>query len=68
MKQKLSFHQHSSKLSLYKKGVHSFGIKVFSNIPQGLKKATAIIKQFQTTLKRYLLTHSLTHSLTPSTP
>jgi hypothetical protein len=53
-----NFHQHSSNLSLYQKGGHSFGIKMFSNLPQSLKKATGNIKQFKTALKFYLHTHS----------
>jgi hypothetical protein len=36
-RQKLNFHQHSSNLSLYQKGVYSFGIKVINNLPQNLK-------------------------------
>jgi hypothetical protein len=54
MRQKLSFHQHSSKLAIYRKRVHSFGIEVFSNLPQSLKKATGNIEQLKTALK---LTH-----------
>jgi hypothetical protein len=55
--QKLNFHQHSSNPSLYQKGVHSFGIKVFNNLHQSLKKLTGNSKQFKTALKHYLLTH-----------
>ena len=36
-RQKLNLHQHSSNLSLYQKGVYSFGIKMFSNLPESLK-------------------------------
>jgi hypothetical protein len=57
-RQKLSFHQHSSNLSPHQKGVHSFGIKVFDNLPRSLKKLTGNSKQFKTALKRSLLTHS----------
>jgi hypothetical protein len=57
-RQKLNFHQHSSNLSLYQKGVHSFSMKVFNNLPQSLKKLTDNSKQFKTALKHYLHTHS----------
>jgi hypothetical protein len=42
-----------------KKGVQSFGIKVFSRLPQSLKKAASNIEQFKTAVKRYLLTYLL---------
>jgi hypothetical protein len=37
-RQTLNFHQHSANLFLYQKGIYSFGIKVFNNLPQSLKK------------------------------
>jgi hypothetical protein len=37
-KQKLIFHQPSPNLSLYQTGVHCFGIKMFNNLPQCIKK------------------------------
>jgi hypothetical protein len=58
MRQKLNF-LNIEQIYLYiKKGVHSLDIKVFSTLPQSLKKATGNIKQFKTALKCYLLTHS----------
>jgi hypothetical protein len=54
MRQKFKFHQHSANISLYRKGVYSFGIEEFNSLPQSLK-AINNIKQF----KRYLLVHSL---------
>jgi hypothetical protein len=57
-RQKLNLHQHSLNLSLYQKGVYSFGIKVFNNHPQSLKKLTTNSKQFKIALKHYLYTHS----------
>jgi hypothetical protein len=44
-----------------KKGVHSFGIKVFNNLPQSLKILTGNSKQFK---KHW----NITYILTPSTP
>jgi hypothetical protein len=37
-RQKFNFHQYSTDLSLYQKGIYSFGIKVFNNPPQTLKQ------------------------------
>jgi hypothetical protein len=55
---KFNFPQYSTNLSLYQKGVYSFGIKVFNNLPQTLKKWTDNNKQFKIALKQYLHTHS----------
>jgi hypothetical protein len=78
MRQKFNFHQHSANQSLYKKGVHSLGIKVFNSLPQSLKKnkKNNNIKQFKTALEHYLIIilsnlkqrWNITYFLIPSTP
>jgi hypothetical protein len=54
--QKFNFHQYSTNLALYQTGVYSFGIKVFSNLPQTLKMEIDNNKQFKIALKQYLHT------------
>jgi hypothetical protein len=57
-RQKYNFHQPSSNLSLYQKGVHSSGIKVFNNPLQSIKNLCDNPKQFKSALKNYLYAHS----------
>jgi hypothetical protein len=57
-RQKFNFHQYSTNLSLYQKGVYSFGIKVVNNLLQTLKKEIDNNKQFKIALKQYLHTRS----------
>jgi len=56
--QKLTFHQPSSNLSLYQKGVCSSGIKSFKNLLQSIKNLSDNTKQFKSALKNYLYIHS----------
>jgi hypothetical protein len=51
-RQKFNFHQYSTNLSLYQKGVYSFGISVFNNLAQTLKKGIDNNKQFKIALKQ----------------
>jgi hypothetical protein len=57
-RQKYNFHQPSSNLSLYQKGVYPFGIKVFNNLPQSIKNLSNDTKQFKSALNNYLHAHS----------
>jgi len=45
-RQKFNFLQTLSNLSLYKKGVYSFGRKLFNNLPRSVKSLFDDIKQF----------------------
>jgi hypothetical protein len=60
-RQKLNFDQHSANLSLYQKGVHSFGIKNSVASLKVSKKQLVILSN----LKQHL---NITYLLTPSTP
>jgi len=61
-RQKCNFHQSSSNLSLYQKGVYSVGIKVMNHLPQSIKNLSDNPKQFKSALKNYLYVHSF-HSV-----
>ena len=56
------FHLPSAKLNLFQKGVFYSGIKVFNQLPSGIKDLSHDTKQFKRALKRF--THSnFFHSL-----
>jgi hypothetical protein len=56
--QKSNFHQPSSNLSLYQKGVCSIIIKMFNHLPEGIKNFSDNLQHFESALKNYLLTLS----------
>ena len=53
--QKSNFHQPSSNLSLYQKGVCLIVIKMSNNLPEGIKNFSDNLQQFESALKNYLL-------------
>ena len=57
-KQKYTFHQPSSNLSLFQKGVCSSGIKVFRNLLLSIKNLRDNLRQYKSALKNYLFAPS----------
>jgi hypothetical protein len=57
-RQKCNFHQDSVNLSIYKKELHSAGIKLFKSFPQSTKNLSDNPKYFKSALNNYLYTHS----------
>jgi hypothetical protein len=45
-------------VTVYQKGAHYSGIKIFNNLPLEIKNATGNTKKFKTTLKFFLYTYS----------
>jgi hypothetical protein len=50
-RQKFNFHQTLSNLSLYQKGIYSFSIQVFNNLPSSIRSLTDNITRFKSALK-----------------
>jgi hypothetical protein len=48
----------ASNLSVYQKGVHFTGIKVFNRLPVAIKQLSHDLKQFKRALKGFLYLHS----------
>ena len=57
-RQKYKFHQPSSNLSIYQKGVYLVGINVFSSLPQSINNLRDNPKEVKSALKKYLYAHS----------
>jgi hypothetical protein len=54
----LDFYYPQARLSVYQKGAHYTGIKLFNRLPGSIKQLSHDPKQFQTTLKGFLYVHS----------
>jgi hypothetical protein len=54
----LDLHYPSSHLSVYQKGAHYTGIKVFNRLPFPIKQMSHDLKQFEMALKGFLYLHS----------
>jgi hypothetical protein len=54
----LDLHYPQSPLSIYHKGAHYTGIKVFNRLPVPIKQLSNDTKQFKMALKRFLYLHS----------
>jgi hypothetical protein len=52
---KSDLHPPSIKFAKYQKGVYYSGIKIFSYLPQNIKKLSWNVKKFKLTLKMFLL-------------
>jgi hypothetical protein len=53
-----NLHYPTCNLTVFQKGTHYFGIKIFNNIPSSIKNLAHDAKQFRTALKRFLLLNS----------
>jgi hypothetical protein len=54
----LNFHYPEARLSVYQKGAHYTGIKLFNGLPDSLKQMLHDPQQFQTALKDFLYAQS----------
>jgi hypothetical protein len=54
----LDFHYPQARLSVYQKGAHYTGIKLFNGLPGSWKQLSHDPKQFQIALKGFLYSHS----------
>jgi hypothetical protein len=54
----LDLHLPTCNLTLYQKGAFFSGIKLFSHLPQTLKRLSIDIKAFKPALQRFLIQHS----------
>ena len=52
-----NFHQPMTTFTIYQKGIHYMGIKIFNNLPQSIKDASNNARQLEICLKRFLHTH-----------
>jgi len=52
---RLDLYPPSIKLTKYKKGIYSCGIKIFNHLPQNVKNLSWNVKTFKLALKRFLL-------------
>ena len=50
----LDLHYPRSHLSLYQKGLHYIGIKVFNRLPASIKQLSNDVKQFKKALREFL--------------
>jgi len=57
-RQSLNFYQPIANLTLFQKGVHYMGIKVFNTLPHHIKEMSNSSGEFETNLKRFLHAHS----------
>jgi len=53
-RQSLNFYQPNTNLTLFQKGVHYMGIKVFNTLPHYIKEISNNSREFETNLKRFL--------------
>jgi len=44
--------------TIYQKGIHHMGIKIFNSLPQSIKDVSNNARKFENCLKRFLHTHS----------
>jgi hypothetical protein len=54
-----NFYQPKTTLTLYQKGVHYMGIKIFNHLPSHIKDTSNNIKNFEVCLKQFLHTFLL---------
>jgi len=52
------FYQLITNLTIYQRGVHYIGIKIFSNLPPYIKDMSNNVKKFEICLKQFLHIHS----------
>jgi hypothetical protein len=57
-KKQAPFHRPIANLLCFQKSTYYVGIKIFNNLPSGLKSLMNEKAQFKVALKRYLNTHS----------
>jgi len=57
-RQSLNLYQPNTNLTLFQKGVHYMGIKVFNTLPRYIKEISNNSREFETNLKRFLHAHS----------
>ena len=53
-----NFHLPSTHLTVFQKGVHYAGIKVFNSLPASIKSTASDTEVFKKTLKRFLMDNS----------
>ena len=54
-RQSLNFYQPNTNLTLFQKGVHYMGIKVFNTLPQYIKEISNNSREFETNLKDFYM-------------
>jgi len=57
-RQSLNFYRPNTNLTLFQKGVHYMGIKVFNTLPHYIKEISNNSREFESNLKRFLHAHS----------
>jgi hypothetical protein len=57
-RQSLDFYQPNANLTIFQKGVHYMGIKVFNTLPRYVKEISNNPREFEINLKRFLHAHS----------
>ena len=53
-----NFYQLITNLTIYQRGVHYIGVKIFSNLPPYIKDISNNVKEFEICLKQFLHIHS----------
>ena len=53
-----NFYQPMTAFTIYQKGIHHMGIKIFNSLPQSIKVVSNNARKFENCLKRFLHTHS----------
>jgi len=56
-RQSNNFYQPITNLTVYQKGVHYMGIKIFNNLPPYIKDLSNNVRKFEIYLNRFLHTH-----------
>jgi len=56
-RQSNNFYQPITNLTVYQKGVHYMGIKIFNNLPPYIKDSSNNVRKFEIYLNRFLHTH-----------
>jgi hypothetical protein len=56
-RQSNNFYESTANFSVYQKGVHCMGIKVFNNLPSHIKDISYNSRNFEVTLKHLLYAH-----------
>jgi hypothetical protein len=54
----LDFHYPQLRLSIYQRGAHYTGIRLFNKLPGSIKQLSHDLEQFETALKGFLYVHS----------
>jgi hypothetical protein len=52
-----NFYQSTTNFTLYQKGVHHMGIKIFNSLPLYIKDISNNVRKFEISLKQFLHTH-----------